>query len=365
MPPKKKPGVACMRCTREYPLEDTRFDTAEDAEGQDFMCRMCVMESRLDRLEQEKEELKVQVDGLVEELKIERQQREVLEGKLAQVESACVPRDAIPESNGVRHGASAPSVPSSEAGRDGEARAAAHEAAGGHDSAGHGEGPNAVVEEGEGSPPGQSYAEAMSAKAPATKTPAQLKEPRERRVTIVGDSNMRRAEQVITKRVGEDQRVKASTLPGKTVSVVMERAKEQVWDTMTDKHLVVIMGGLNDVLQGSERGIAKQVAKGVTELRAISDDVQIAVCTVPEVEGRGGHVERAVVEANREIWTLSKAMNFEVVELNREVHRAGRGRAFVRDGVHFTEGVAEPVGRRLAARAVAFLGGPRASRKLD
>lgn len=65
MPPKKKPGVACMRCTREYPLEDTRFETAEDAEGQDFMCRMCVMESRLDRLEQEKEKLKVQVDGLV------------------------------------------------------------------------------------------------------------------------------------------------------------------------------------------------------------------------------------------------------------------------------------------------------------
>ncbi|XP_077547903.1 uncharacterized protein LOC144160455 [Haemaphysalis longicornis] len=51
----KKPGVACMRCEREYPLEETRFNSLEAAEGQDFMCRMCVMESHLDRLEEDKE----------------------------------------------------------------------------------------------------------------------------------------------------------------------------------------------------------------------------------------------------------------------------------------------------------------------
>lgn len=365
MPPKKKPVVSCMSCEREYPLEETGFESVDETERQEFMCRMCVLESRLDRLETEKQQLGVRVDELEQELKTEREQREVLEGKLAQRENTCVLRDAIPASNGVRPGASALSVPGSEAGKLDEDRAAAHEKDGGHDSAGHPEGLSAAVEDGKGSLPGKSYAQTVSEKPPAVKTPAQLKQTRERRVHIVGDSNMRRAGAVITKRLGEDQRVKASTLPGKTVNVVLAEAKERVGETRTDRHLVVIMGGVNDVLQGRGRGIARQVAKGVNELRAISEDVQIAVCTVPEVEGKGFHIERAVVQANREIRTLAKAMNFEVVDLNREVRRAGREQAFVRDGIHFGECLAEQVGWRLAARAVAFLGGPGSFRKLD
>lgn len=110
MLPKKQPGVACMRCKRECPLEDARFDAAEDVEGQDFTCRTHTMESCLNRLQEEQEQLKVQV-GLVGELKTERRQLKVPEGKLAQTESERVSRDAVPESSGVRHGASASSVP--------------------------------------------------------------------------------------------------------------------------------------------------------------------------------------------------------------------------------------------------------------
>lgn len=73
---------------------------------------------------------------------------------------------------------------------------------------------------------------------------------------------------------------------------------------------MVIIGGVNSVFQRRGRGVAKQEAKRVSELREISDQVQVAVCTVPEVEGRGGHAARAVVEANRQIRTLAKAMNF-------------------------------------------------------
>lgn len=364
MQTRKKPIVSCTLCERECPLGETRFDSVDEAEGQEFMCKMCVFESRLDRLEEEKQQLRARVDELVEQLKTEKEQREGLEGRLAQLENRSEKRDAIPSSNGVRHGASEQKVPGSEAGTP-EDRAVTRKDDGGHESAGNLGEANAVVEERKGPMPGKSYAETVSEVGPPAKTPVQLNQTRERRVTIVGDSNMRRAEAVIAKRVGEDPRVKASALPGKTVNAVIAKAKEQVWETMTDRHLVVIMGGVNDVFQGRGRGIAKQLAKGVSELRAIADDVQIAVCTVPEVEGQGHHVERAVVEANREIWTLAKAMNFEVVDINREVHRAGREQAFVRDGIHFNERLAETVGRRLAARAVAFLGGPRAFRKLD
>lgn len=211
----------------------------------------------------------------------------------------------------------------------------------------------------------KSYAGVTNRRGPAAKTPARASEERGRRVIIVGDSNMSRAGAMVKGRVGTDERVKVSTLRGQTVGAAMERAKGQLGDAKEDRGLVVIMGGVNDVLQGRGEGIAKQIAKGVRELRAVSEDVQIAVCTVPEVQWQGDHVERAVVAANREIWTLAKVMNFAVIDLNWDLHRAGREGAFVRDGIHFSGRLAESVGRRLAARAVAFLGGPRAFGKVD
>lgn len=123
---------------------------------------MCALKPRLDRIEAEKEQLRVQVDELVQELKTEREQREVLEGKLAQVENTRVLRDAIPASNGVRPGASAMSGPDPEAGKRDEDWAATQEKDGGHESAGHPEGYSSVVEDGKGSLPGKSYAQKVS-----------------------------------------------------------------------------------------------------------------------------------------------------------------------------------------------------------
>lgn len=168
----------------------------EEAERQEFVCRMCVMESHLKRFE-EKQQRRVQVDGLVEEVKAERQQREGLEGKLAQIESECVKRDVILASNDVRHWANAPSVPGSEAGKWEKVSAAACEGSGSHDSTGHGEGPNTVAQERKGPVLGKSYAEACSTEARVAKTPVQLKNLKEHPTTIVGDSNMCKAKAVI------------------------------------------------------------------------------------------------------------------------------------------------------------------------
>lgn len=68
---------------------------------------------------------------------------------------------------------------------------------------------------------------------------------------------------------------------------VVKRVKGQLWDTMEKRGLLVLMEGVNDVLQGRGRDTVKQVAKGVSEPRAISEDVHIAVFTVPGVEGKG------------------------------------------------------------------------------
>ncbi|KAL3210371.1 hypothetical protein MRX96_008887 [Rhipicephalus microplus] len=209
-----------------------------------------------------------------------------------------------------------------------------------------------------GGSPARSLAAVVNHSSPRTPAKVPAKDQRRRQVIVVGDSNMARVGEVIKGRVGDDERVKVSKLPGKRVGEVMQQAKEQLWDRMEDRSLVVVMGGVNDALQGRGGRVRKADCEGDhCELRATSEDVQIAVCTVPEVQKQGVHVERAVGTANRELWTLGKTMKFEVVNLNRNLVRAGRNRAFVSDGIHFSNRLAEHVGHRLAARAVAFFGG--------
>lgn len=89
--------------------------------------------------------------------------------------------------------------------------------------------------------------------------------------------------------------------PGQTVRVVLEKAKDKMWENMQGKNLVIIAGGTNDVLQGRGTGVRKLLENAVKELRALCPHVQVVVSTVSEIIGRGVHVEREVVAVNRDI----------------------------------------------------------------
>lgn len=43
-----------------------------------------------------------------------------------------------------------------------------------------------------------------------------------------------------------------------------------MWDTVEEGHLVVIMGGMIDVLRGRRARITKQTAKRVTDLKNVT-----------------------------------------------------------------------------------------------
>lgn len=338
MPQRKKPGVMCTGCEHEYPLEETRFESVEDAEGQDFRCRVCVLASRLDRLEEEKEQLRVQVGELQEELKDEKEQRKALEARLAQMEVKMATKGDIPTNDEAGHEADVSAVLDPEKGKE--------------------EDKDATPEDDPGLALTQPVREQVAA-------PGGSQEKEERRMVIVaGDSNMRYSEMEIRGRVREDERVQVGVFPGQTVRVVLEKAKDKMWENMQGQNLVIIAGGTNDVLQGRGAGVRKQLEKGVKELRELCPHVQVVVSTVPEIIGRGVHVEREVVAVNRDIRELGKELSFAVVDINRDVRWMGRKRAFQRDGVHFNGQVGAAIGRRHAARTVAFLGGPQAFAKM-
>ncbi|KAH8036588.1 hypothetical protein HPB51_002126 [Rhipicephalus microplus] len=353
MAPRKRSGtgdegqVQCQECLHWCFLGETMFESVADAKKAPFECRPCERTRQgFDRLEKQMNAGVKELEGYLRE---EREAREALEAQVAELDKAGQAKTelvrTVAELDEAREKQAqlekrVEELVTPAAGDDASARAQNNERhAGGNadpqgvtDAArtsdvrqrradsGNKESPEAAP--GSGGSPARSLAAVVNHSSPRTPAKVPAKDQRRRQVIVVGDSNMARVGEVIKGRVGDDERVK-----------------------------------------GRGGGFAKQIAKGITELRATSEDVQIAVCTVPEVQKQGVHVERAVVTANRELWTLGKTMKFEVVNLNRNLVHAGRNRAFVSDGIHFSNRLAEHVGHRLAARAVAFLGGGQTFKK--
>ncbi|KAG0441768.1 hypothetical protein HPB47_015853 [Ixodes persulcatus] len=117
----------------------------------------------------------------------------------------------------------------------------------------------------------------------------------------------------------------------------MEGAKNHLWDSMDGQNLVVIHAGLNDVLQGREQNLGRQIEAGVRKLRATAEGVQIVMCTIPEIQGQSVKTERKVVRANAVIRGLGRELGYEVIDINREVYQPASASPFVADGIHYRE----------------------------
>ncbi|CAN7944272.1 unnamed protein product, partial [Ixodes hexagonus] len=389
------PNVECEECGRWCYRMETDFESVAEAEGSSFTCRSC--EKVADGLRRIEGEWAATVEEFKRELGVEREKRVQLEAQVgelirrAEAERAELERqveelrqgeewkagleehkreceDRVQQLTAVANeekeevgekttvGAAVPGGQTtgdqadvsvrkeaaqlySTAVQQGPRKAAEVEAVAGSQVAGVNEGPGNGREE---------TGDMRGKKEQRIGTGGQ----REGCVIIIGDSNMGRCKAAIAERVKGDTRVKVGVMAGQTVGTVITVAAGELWNVMEGRNLVVIAGGLNDILQGRGEGIGKQVRKGVKELREISHRVQIAVCTVPEVQGRGLYVERAVIEANREIRRLGREMKFDVVEVNRAVRGAAkRGEAFEMDGIHLSRSVGGSVGWRLAGRA--------------
>ncbi|KAH8037017.1 hypothetical protein HPB51_008343 [Rhipicephalus microplus] len=125
-------------------------------------------------------------------------------------------------------------------------------------------------------------------------------------VIIAGDSNLNRCTEAIKERVRGDKRVAVGAFPERKLEAIMRQASAKLKTTADRRNLVIISGGLNDVLNEDAAGLAATLAKGVDDMRATSPKVQIVICTIPEVPVRDSNLQRAVVNANQEIWRMSR-----------------------------------------------------------
>nr|XP_050029251.1 uncharacterized protein LOC126525267 [Dermacentor andersoni] len=179
-----------------------------------------------------------------------------------------------------------------------------------------------------------------------------------RRVLVIGDSNVGRAEQDVIARVKADGRVQVEAQAGKGMAEAMTKAREVVGDRTESDSLVIMYAGLNDVLKGRSQDLERHIETGLSKLREASGRVHVTICTIPEAQGQTYQVERWVVEANRVIRSLS-GLGYSVTAVNRDMYGAGF-RPFVQDGIHYSGTTGKRIGGRMGRQATAFLGGPRA-----
>lgn len=183
----------------------------------------------------------------------------------------------------------------------------------------------------------------------------------ERRVLVVGDSNVARVKEGVLTTVKADGRVRVEAQSGKCMVDAMAKAQKVVSDNLEHEHLVVIHAGLNDVLKGRSQNLNGQLEVGLRKLRETSAKVHVTICTIPHVRGQASAMEWRVLEANRVIRGLSRPLGYGVMEVNREVYESG-SQPFAQDGIHYSGATGGSVGSRIGRQATAFLGGPRALR---
>ncbi|EEC12148.1 hypothetical protein IscW_ISCW020435 [Ixodes scapularis] len=80
---RKETHVQCGDCKKSVDIDDTRFDSVEEAGMTEFMCRMCVLNAQQDRLEAENKEPMARIVMLEAELERERRERHTVDDKLA------------------------------------------------------------------------------------------------------------------------------------------------------------------------------------------------------------------------------------------------------------------------------------------
>ncbi|KAH7952578.1 hypothetical protein HPB52_024176 [Rhipicephalus sanguineus] len=182
-----------------------------------------------------------------------------------------------------------------------------------------------------------------------------------RKVLVVGDSNVARVEQGVLTTVKADRRVKVEAQSGKCRTDALAKAQEVVGHSMEGENLVIIHAGLNDVLKGKSQNLQRQLEDGVRKLREASEGVHVTICTIPEVWGQSGGMERRVIEANCVIRGVSRQLGYSVMEVNKDEYEPGF-RPFAQDGIHYRGARGRRVGNRMGRQATAFLGGPSALR---
>lgn len=169
----------------------------------------------------------------------------------------------------------------------------------------------------------------------------------QRRVLVVGDSNVSRFKRTYLKKMSKDKRVEVRAIPGKGISEVGEVVEAARPDNNT---MVIIHAGLNDCLNLRP---LHETMTDIEEMAKKYPGTAIQVCTQPETPEMGMVALENLRELNQGLEKLCSGHpeNLELVDLRWTKEKL----KYPFNKQHYTEAASEAVGDQLAKRTRAFL----------
>ncbi|KAG0433166.1 hypothetical protein HPB47_020164 [Ixodes persulcatus] len=162
----------------------------------------------------------------------------------------------------------------------------------------------------------------------------QIRPPRgiTREVIIAGDGNVLRIVRALIEEVHAPQSMEFITNRGATTEVVHKIIETYEEKARNVPRMYILHVGLNDVLKGEQPDTIIERLR----LQWAKRKASLAICSVPEIDGRGKEVRATTMLLNAKLKQLCKRIRARFIDLSRELASIP---AMQKDGLHYrTEG---------------------------
>ncbi|KAG0411533.1 hypothetical protein HPB47_011337 [Ixodes persulcatus] len=136
-----------------------------------------------------------------------------------------------------------------------------------------------------------------------------------REVIVAGDNNVARFASTLVDRVGDHRRMEILYKRGGTIADVHHLIDEYEEKARKVPRMYTLHVGVNDILHG------EQPAAIVEQLRLKWTDHKdaLAICSIPEIEGRGKGIQAATMLPNAHLKKLCKDLKARFIDLSRDL----------------------------------------------
>lgn len=137
-----------------------------------------------------------------------------------------------------------------------------------------------------------------------------------REVIVVGDSNLARFAHPLVCRVGDYRKIEVTPNTGGPTADV-----HRLIDIYEEKapRMYILHLGVNDILNGDQPDtIVERLRLKWSDRRAT-----LAICSVPEIEGRGKEIQATTMLLNATLKKLFKELKIRFIDLSRDLRGEG------------------------------------------
>lgn len=175
----------------------------------------------------------------------------------------------------------------------------------------------------------------------------------ERRVLVVGDSNVHRLKSPILNSVKEKNKITIVGVSGARVSKCEQVITTELAKVKSSKVKVIVNVGTNDVGKLASQEVLSKFKNLIRTVKRLRTGVDVALCTIPSRKDEGTYIYSRSESINNQLAKLCAEEGASVIDSRLKTTRLKHMLGW--DGVHYTREGAQVVGSLIGRVAESFL----------